>query len=268
MSEALDPRDPWTDRLSEYLDDELDAAERAAVDDHLRGCAGCRAILDDLRRVQVRARGLRDRDPEKNLWRDIAREIGHPEAAEDDPRDELAARRGRKVRVPWLRVGTAAAAMLVLGIGIGIGVGIGRFTAPGAEQLPTEVVNAPARGTSLTSSPYRLMVAQHLVRSEALLTEFRADARRGSTDADVAQWADDLLMKTRLLLDSPAADDPRLRALLNDLELVLAQIASLPRAEDENEVDLAERAIERSRVLPRMRTMVPAGSATTGLGET
>jgi hypothetical protein len=262
MSEALDPRDPWTDRLSEYLDDELDAAERAAVDDHLRGCAGCRAILDDLRRLQVRARSLRDRDPERDLWRHIAREIGHPEAAEDDPKDELAVRRGRKVRVPWLRVGTAAAAVMVLGIGIG------RFTAPGPEKLPTEIVNAPARGTPLTSSPYRLMVAQHLVRSEALLTEFRADARRGSTDGDVAQWADDLLMKTRLLMDSPAADDPQLRALLDDLELVLAQIASLPRAEDENEVDLAERAIERSRVLPRMRTMVPAGSATTALGET
>jgi hypothetical protein len=262
MSEALDPRDPWTDRLSEYLDDELDAAERAAVDDHLRGCAGCRAILDDLRRVQVRARGLRDRYPERDLWREIAREIGHPEAAEDDPKDELAARRRRKVRVPWLKVGTAAAAALVLGIGIG------RLTAPGVERLPTEVVSAPERGTPLTSSPYRLMVAQHLVRSEALLTEFRADARRGSTDADVARWADDLLMKTRLLLDSPAADDPRLRALLDDLELVLAQIASLPRAEDETEVDLAERAIERSRVLPRMRTMVPAGSATTALGET
>ena len=165
------------------------------------------------------------------------------------------------MHVPWLRVGTAAAAMLALGIGIG------RFTAPGPERLPTEVVNAPARGTPLTADPYRLMVAQHLVRSEALLTEFRADAKRGSNDADVARWADELLTRTRLLMDSPAADDPKLRALLNDLELVLVQIASLPRAEDETEVDLAERAIDRSRVLPRMRTMVPAGSANT-LGET
>ncbi len=256
-SEAMDP---WTDRLSEYLDDELDAAERAAVDEHLRACAGCRAVLEDLRRVRLVARGLRDRDPERDLWRGIAREIGHPEAAKGDPRDELAARRGRTTRLPWLRAGAAAAAVMVLGIGIG------RLTAPGAGKLPAVVVNAPARGTPLTSSPYRLMVAQHLVRSEALLTDFRA--RRGSADGDVARWADDLLMKTRLLLDSPAADDPRLRTLLNDLELVLAQLASLPATEDEDEVDLAERAIERSRVLPRMRTMVPAGSATTALGET
>ena len=262
MMEELDPRDPWTDRLSEYLDEELDAAERAAADEHLRFCAGCQAVLEDLRRVQVRARSLRDRDPERDLWREIAREIGHPEAAEDDPRDELAARRGRTVHLPWLRVGTATAAALALGIGIG------RFTAPGPDRLPTEVVTAPAPGTPITAGPYRLMVAQHLARSEALLTEFRADARRGDTDADVSEWADELLMKTRLLLDSPAADDPKLRALLDDLELVLVQIAQLPRAQDDTEVDLAERAIERSRVLPRMRTLVPAGSPATTLGET
>ena len=37
--------DAWTDRLSEYLDDELSPAERAAIDEHLRGCPGCRGVL-------------------------------------------------------------------------------------------------------------------------------------------------------------------------------------------------------------------------------
>jgi hypothetical protein len=44
-------------------------------------------------------------------------------------------------------------------------------------------------------------------------------------------WARDLLTTTRLLLDSPAGADPARRELLETLELVLVQIARLPRAD-------------------------------------
>ena len=43
--------DTWTDRLSEYVDGELDAATTRALETHLAGCAECRAIADDLRQV-------------------------------------------------------------------------------------------------------------------------------------------------------------------------------------------------------------------------
>ena len=50
--------DVWTDRLSEYLDDELPPGERAALEGHLAQCAECSATLADLRRVVARARAL------------------------------------------------------------------------------------------------------------------------------------------------------------------------------------------------------------------
>ena len=34
----------WTDKLSEYLDDELSPEERYAVESHLLGCAACAAV--------------------------------------------------------------------------------------------------------------------------------------------------------------------------------------------------------------------------------
>ena len=68
--------DRWTDRLSEYLDDTLTQAEREALDAHLPTCGECREILDDLRRVMDRARGLDDRPPTKDLWSGIATRIG------------------------------------------------------------------------------------------------------------------------------------------------------------------------------------------------
>jgi len=55
--------DQWTDRLSEYLDGELLTGERTALEQHLLGCADCRATLAELRRVVARAQALDDTPP-------------------------------------------------------------------------------------------------------------------------------------------------------------------------------------------------------------
>jgi len=68
--------DQWTDRLSEYLDDELPPDERAALEAHLRQCTACGAVLADLKRIVTRARGLEDRLPDHDLWPGIAARIG------------------------------------------------------------------------------------------------------------------------------------------------------------------------------------------------
>ncbi|MEX2156641.1 MAG: anti-sigma factor [Gemmatimonadales bacterium] len=60
--------DQWTDRLSEYLDGELEAAQREALEAHLGTCAACRATLEELRGVVARAKGLEDRPPKVDLW--------------------------------------------------------------------------------------------------------------------------------------------------------------------------------------------------------
>jgi len=67
----------WTDKLSDYLDDELEATERAAVDAHLRECADCTAVLNDLRRVIARAQAAAAaaRPPQTDLWTGVAGRI-------------------------------------------------------------------------------------------------------------------------------------------------------------------------------------------------
>ena len=64
----------WTDKLSEYLDDELPREERDAVDAHLRACADCSAVLNDLKRVVAMAKSAHDspRPVETDLWPGIA----------------------------------------------------------------------------------------------------------------------------------------------------------------------------------------------------
>jgi hypothetical protein len=68
--------DTWTARLSEYVDDGLDATERGALEAHLAGCADCVETVADLRRVKVRASALTDRPPAGDLWGGIAERIG------------------------------------------------------------------------------------------------------------------------------------------------------------------------------------------------
>jgi hypothetical protein len=65
----------WTDTLSAYLDNELQDSERAAVEAHLQGCAGCSAVLNDLKRVVAlaQAAGSASRAPLADLWPDVAR---------------------------------------------------------------------------------------------------------------------------------------------------------------------------------------------------
>jgi len=143
------------------------------------------------------------------------------------PRDEMWARiqaaRIRRIR-PWMRWGLAAAALLVLGIGIG------RWTAKQQTQNGTN--STVAAGSDNSGVVYQVAATQYLSRTETFLTGFRADLRAGHVDARFMGQARDLITTTRLLLDSPAADDPRMRALLEDLELVLVQISQLEAGRD------------------------------------
>ena len=153
----------------------------------------------------------------------------------------------------WIPWGLAAAAVLVLGIAIGR-VWEQR-TPPGSSAL-AEHATAPAAGVA-----YRVAAGQHLARVDALLAQFRADARTLHSDGQLAGAARNLLAQHRLLLDSPAARDPRLRALLDDLELVLAEIAQISAGHGVDGSDLILQALEHNGVLLRLHSAMPSDPA-------
>jgi hypothetical protein len=177
------------------------------------------------------------------------------------PRDEMWARieaeRARRAARPvlalrpWLRWGLAAAALLVLGIGIG------RWTAH--HQTDAGGGTVAAADTAGNGVVYQVAATQYLSRTETFLTGFRADLRAGRVDTRFNGQARDLLTTTRLLLDSPAADDPRMRALLEELELVLAQISQLEAGRDKRNADLITQDMDQHSVLPKLRSAIPAG---------
>lgn len=96
--------DAWTDRLSEYVDGELDAETRAALDAHLATCRECRATRDELARVVARARVVGYREPAADLWGPIEATI--------TAKRSRAAR--RVVTVSWARLAAAASIVAIL----------------------------------------------------------------------------------------------------------------------------------------------------------
>jgi hypothetical protein len=118
----------------------------------------------------------------------------------------------------------------------------------------------PARPDAARESalPYRVAAMQHLVTTEALLVSLRSDVRAGRTDTTIATWAGQLLGTTRMLMDSPAGRDPQLKQLLEDLELVLAQISRLPGAQGEAaDLGLIDDAVRHRQIMTRLRALSP-----------
>ncbi|HUF76006.1 MAG TPA: hypothetical protein VMM35_06995 [Longimicrobiales bacterium] len=172
--------------------------------------------------------------------------------------------------VPWL--GWAAAASVALLVGIAVG----RSTAPGAPgapdtplaAVPAAASDAGASAPTAVTAGLDLAVRGHLGRTESLLAAVRSDGRQGRLDPGAAAWARGLLTQTRLLLDARTGGDPALRALLQDLELVLAEIVvvsqagSLDGARAQTELDLVLQALELGSLLPRLQAACPRGCTT------
>jgi hypothetical protein len=195
-------------------------------------------------------------DPKFEQWLGNAARGYHAPPA--TPRDQIwqrieAARRHKHIIElrPWMSWVLAAAAVLA------IGIGIGRWTAHQA-TLDQQAAIATANDSSQRLI-YQVAATQYLSRTETFLTSFRADARSGANNVRFASQARDLLTTTQLMLDSPAGDDPRLRALLEDLELVLVQISQLGERGAAHDTDLIRQGMNQSNVLPKLRSAIPAG---------
>jgi hypothetical protein len=180
------------------------------------------------------------------------RETGEPSISRPAARPSLR-------RLYWA-AGIAAA--------LALGIGLGRIS---TNIAPNSVSPVPAPGPVATqptprvsTAAYQLATTEHLSQSEAFLTLFRASLRGGSGNERLASaTARQLLATNRLLLDSPAAKDRKTRLLLQDLELVLAEITQLLGQARARDLDLITEGLEQGGVLSRLRTAVPSGASPT-----
>ncbi|HZN96613.1 MAG TPA: hypothetical protein VFB61_02695 [Gemmatimonadales bacterium] len=215
--------------------------------------------FDDLLRDAAREYNQPPETPREEMWARIVAE----RATEEKEKSEKSAggvipiRRLQHLR--HFRPLALAAGIAAL---LAIGIGLGRLTVPPPTSTP-----APAAVASETprvnSAAYRVVTTEHLSQSEAFLTLFRASLRQPGNERLASATARQLLATNRLLLDSPAATDARTRLLLQDLELVLAEIAQLSPQPRSRDLELITEGLEQGGVLSRLRTAVPAGASAT-----
>ena len=67
---------PLPEEFSEYLDGELPPERAGRLERHVGACGECAALLEELRRVVLRAQALDDRPPRRDLWPGVAAAIG------------------------------------------------------------------------------------------------------------------------------------------------------------------------------------------------
>jgi hypothetical protein len=139
------------------------------------------------------------------------------------------------------------------------------LTNPAATESPD--VALPGAATPANQSlAYRLVVLQHLAGSEAMITSFRTGARNGEMDAELKTWSRELLGTTRLLESSQASNDPVMKRLLEDLDLVISQIVQYTNKGTTNpeELDLIEQSINKRGVMSKLRSTIPSRTAPAG----
>jgi anti-sigma factor RsiW len=191
----------WTDRLSEYLDRELSAADEALADAHLIRCAACRETLAELREVRARARQLAPTAPDADLWPAIAAAIGSEPVVRRTEVTPLRARRRYTFSLPQL----AAA-----GIALAAITGSGVWLARGAGEAATVVVQAdsaagmqsPEAGTAVRSASLRAAATY-----DAAIGDLEAILESGRADLDPATV--EVLESNLALIDSAIAEAQR-----------------------------------------------------------
>jgi hypothetical protein len=163
----------------------------------------------------------------------------------------------RSISAPRRKLHAVWRPLLALAATLAFGFGLGRFSAPESDsQLPAFTVVADAS----VPEPLRRTTSRYLDDAALLLASLPEES---TSDSAFTDQASTLLNRTRLLLDSPTtASNPQLRELLEDLELVLAQVARLRTAASAEDLSFIASAMNERDVVPRLRTVAAAMSST------
>ena len=204
----------WTERLSDYLDDELAPAERAACDAHLASCQECRAALEEIQLVTTLARADQDVLPTNDLWPGILARIESPRMV------DFSARAPRRISFTLPQLALAASLLVAVSAGVAY-VASGRVAnRPSAQETPIQAMAEPMMPASPDIALANFADAQFdraVTDLERILVEQRdeLDPRTVMVIERNLAAIDDAIREARAALDSDPAN-PFLNSHLAD----------------------------------------------------
>ncbi len=189
--------DPWTHRLSEYLDGDLTESERSALERHLAACPACSTTLADLSRVVMRARALPALQPHRDLWEGIAERIAAERPAAAPARAVPPRPARRRFAFAWPELAAA-------GLAIAVGSGGLAWWAAGRMVAPPPGVVAATDAPGVTA-PAALGVATPRYDAAVADLERVLAAGRGTLDTSTVR----VLEHNLAVIDRAIADAQR-----------------------------------------------------------
>jgi hypothetical protein len=229
--------------LSDYLEGTLDSSTRDSVDQHLRQCLRCAALVRDIENIQEGAAVLPDLVPSRDLWTGIEARIAAPVLP-------LAARTEKQRRVVPAWIGIAAAALVVSTAGITYMLTARSLrTGDGRVVSGSPVVTSPLRSTNPD-----VQGPAGASDSESIGTQSAPEPRgsssvRGSTTPSRSPMAATLVSQGRSSgpLQSEAVYGKEIAMLQNIVSQRKTQLDSSTVAIIEKNLQIIDAAIDQSK---------------------
>jgi hypothetical protein len=241
MNESVFDCEELESLLPAYLEGELDAAERRAVERHAMVCARCAALLQDVAAIVRVALELPALAPSRDLWPDIEARIQADVVPLSAARMEKEARaQGASPRWTTARLAAAAAALVVCTAGV---------TYVATTHIDAAHTTAAASGFATNGAPDRRATASPTTPSGAVrnasslsseqlydqeIAHLQTIVRERRTLLDTATIA--VIQRNLAVIDSAIAQsraalaaDPNSRFLNEQLNSVLGQKVELLR---------------------------------------
>lgn len=198
--------------LSEYVDNSLDAGQRAIVTEHLGGCPVCRALVADFSELRRASAALGTMEPPARTWARIEHSL-RGSSVDGRPTAQGPVEVGHDLRgLPWL---AAAAALVLVTAGSVwlVRTPLGRETAPAIETATAQAVEAELA-----------QAEQHYEKAITGLEQI-ANAEKGTLDPKTAATLQEnmgvvnqAIDESRAALNAQPASDPARRSLLDSFK--------------------------------------------------
>jgi hypothetical protein len=192
----------FADAINEMVDETLEPVGAGALAAHLNACAGCRAVLADLRRIKTTAASLERHAPSAHVRAMIQSQLTADSAA------------SRRARPDWRWLAVAAAAMLAITAAAGYWL---RSADPGSQR----VANAPAGSAAPGAAPDRPETAAGNSGSSGSVESIEAELKLAEE-----HYANAITALEQAARSQEQTLDPQVAATLrNNLAIIDAAIA-------------------------------------------
>jgi len=247
--------------IADKLFGDLDLEDRQRLETHLTACPACRTLVHEMETtLQITAARTRP-EPSAAYWEAYYERLD-ARMRYDERRTDPASRLAEWLRAPgrlnlsalllaprWTYQLSGAVALLAVGVLIGW-----LLFGQGAAEAPV-VADGPEVETVIQPVSLEARTGRYLERSKVLLLGL-VNMDPGVLEPAVLnlahqqQVARDLIDESNALKNDLAGDDERLmRALIEDLEVILLQIANLEAGYDLPAIEMVQRGVDRRAIL-------------------